>query len=111
MSKKRDLRRDLPCNALRLLCSSQSCIIRVAANLPEVSFHGLFATGGVLLREEVGDVGRLLHQVFAAGFDRSYHRSEASASCELFRSRYRRALVLTYQVDAGTIRILGSGGA
>ena len=33
------------------------------------------------------------------------------ARCELFRLRYRRALVLTYQVEAGTIRILGSGGA
>ena len=133
--KKRDLRRDLfpqwgpRCNSQscsgesvdqnvgvieRLCCESREVldqalrvlrIVRVTANLPQVGAHGLFATGGVALSEEVRLVGRDLHQVLAARTYGCCDFREARASCELIRLRLGRAFVLTYHVDAGTNRV------
>ena len=63
------------------------CIIRVAADLPEVRLHRGLATGGVLLCDERLLVGVDLHQVFAAGSHGLPYSREACASDHLVLRR------------------------
>ena len=77
-------------------------VVLLAADVPEVRAHGLFAAGGVALSEEVRLVGRDLHQVLRAQTHCCSHLREARASGELFRLRLGRALHLAADIDAVT---------
>ena len=84
-------------------------VILLAADVPEVRFHGLFATGGVLLLEEGCAVGCDLREVFDALVDSCLYLGEARARCE---AALRLADVLTVGVGLADVetRAVGVGG-
>ncbi len=85
------------------------CVVRGAADSPEVSTHGLFATGGVLLREEILLVLRDLAQIVRTGLHSSLNGGETSASGELKVAQRSRTFVRFSIEDeeASAIRVLG----
>ena len=77
-------------------------VILLTTYVPEVRFHGLFASGGVALSEERCLVGTDLHQVLGAQAHCCSYLREARASGELFRLRLGRALHLAADIHAVT---------
>ncbi len=58
-------------------------VVRITAHFPQVSFHGLFATGRVLLRREVLLVRGDLVEIALTSLHSSRYSFEASASIQL----------------------------
>ena len=82
-------------------------VILVAAHFPQIRLHGLFATGGVLLRLEVDLVLGDLHQVGLTSLDSRCHGAEACACIEFVGRERGAAFHFLTQVHAVTIRVLG----
>ena len=85
-------------------------VILLAANVPEVGLHGLFATGGVLLCEERGLVLGDLHQVFLTLLHHRCHRAEAVADVDLLRGKRRGASDGTQAADVEVLTVRVRGG-
>ena len=85
------------------------CVVRCAAYSPEIGLHGLRATGGVHLLQEVFLVLRDLAQIVRAFLHSSLNGGEASASCKLSVGQRSRTLVRLCgaNIEAGAIRIGG----
>ena len=110
--RKKEPVRALSCDRRRRLAVVLG-VVRVAAYFPEVSFHGLFATGGVLLLEEGLAILSDLREVFDALVDSCLYLGEASARCE---AALRLADVYTVgvslaDVETRAVGVLGSCGA
>ena len=87
-------------------------IVFIATNLPEVSFHGLFAACEVALSDERFLIVIDLDEVALTLLDRSCYRCEADTSA-LLVSRYRRGALVTVcweGVDALAVGIGRCGG-
>ena len=59
-------------------------IVGIATNLPQVSFHGLFTIGCILLCEDGLAVGRYVLQGLGAGCHSSRNRGETALDAHLF---------------------------
>ena len=79
------------------------CVVRSTAYSPEVRTHGLFATGGVLLREEILLVLRDLGQIVRALLNGCLHSGEASADSKLFVGQRSRTSDRTQAAEEETI--------
>ena len=102
--KERPLGRPFPCGCLRSVLG----VVRFSADFPQVLRQGLATTGGVTLREERSVVLVDLHEVFTTLPHCLGYRIEACADEQLLCRRIGRTVVLTYHVDARTIRVGGS---
>lgn len=81
-------------------------IILVATNLPQVSLHGLFASGGVFLGLEVDLVLGDLREIRLAGLDSRCHGAEACACIEFVGRERGAAFHFLTQEKTVTIRVL-----
>ena len=88
------------------------CIILLAAYFPQVRAHGLFAAGGVLLRQEVILVGRDLREVALTSLDHRCYGCETLACLQLIAGRLGRAVVGVglADIDSRTLVALGRRG-
>ena len=81
-------------------------IILIATNLPQVSLHGLFASGSVLLRCESDLVVGNLREIRLAGLDSRCHGAEACACIEFVGRERGAAFHFLTQEKTVTIRVL-----
>ena len=75
-------------------------VVRIATDFPQVRFHGLFATGSVLLSSEVDLVLRDVVQIALTSLHSSRYSGEACASIQLFGSQRSATLYFVAQVEA-----------
>ena len=81
-------------------------IVLLAADLPEVGLHGLFAAGGVLLCLERSQVGSDVAQVLTTGLDHCCYRGEAVTCPEFVLARSGGALYFSAKVKTVAIAAL-----
>ena len=74
-------------------------VVRIATDFPQVRFHGLFATGSVLLSSEVDLVLRDVVQIALTSLHSSRYSGEACASIQLFGSQRSATLYFVAQVE------------
>ena len=87
---------------LRIAPSGMLGIVRIAANLPEVSFHGGFTTCGVALCEESLLVLVDLHEVRFTSVDGACYSRETCLSGNFISGVRSRALVSVCLADVQT---------
>ena len=75
-------------------------VVRIATDFPQVRFHGLFATGSVLLSSEVDLVLRDVVQIALTSLHSSRYSGEACASIQLFARQRSATLYFGTQVEA-----------
>ena len=74
-------------------------VVLISTDFPEVSLHGLFATGRVLLSREVLLVRSDLVQIALTSLHSSCYSGEACASIQLFGRQRSATLYFVAQVE------------
>ena len=82
-------------------------VVLVTADLPVVCFHGLLATGKVLLNHEVDLVLGDLRQILLALVHHLRYRREAHTCKQLVLGRTRATLGFLAEVQPVTVGVLG----
>ena len=106
--KRLDIKKAPPCRErLRGALALMSLVVRITAHFPEVSLHGLFATGLILLSSEVDLVLSDRVQIALTSLHSSSYSGEACASIQLFGRQRGGTLYFGTQVEA--VALVGGG--